>query len=153
MNKYKIGVVGLGYVGLPLSIEFGKKFDTIGFDINKKRISELSHGVDSTLEVDKSEINSASRLSFTSSINDLSSCNIYIVAVPTPIDLHKQPLLEPLIQASKSIGKILSSGDIVIYESTVYPGATEEICVPILEKYSNLTHIYSENEDNSHNLI
>ena len=141
MKKYKIAVVGLGYVGLPLSIEFGKKFDTFGFDISKKRISELMDGMDSTLEISKSELNAATKLSFTSSINDLSNCNVYIIAVPTPIDVHKQPVLEPLINASIAVAKVLSSGDIVIYESTVFPGATEEVCVPILEKYSALTHI------------
>ena len=147
MNRYKIAVIGLGYVGLPLSVEFGKKIDTIGYDINQKRIDQLKEGFDSTLEMESFEINKSKKLSFTSSIDDICDCNIYIVTVPTPIDIHKQPELRPLIEASKSIAQVLSHGDIVIYESTVYPGATEEVCVPILEKYSSLTHI-SSNEEN-----
>ena len=147
MNRYKIAVIGLGYVGLPLSVEFGKKIDTIGYDINQKRIDQLKEGFDSTLEMESFEINKSKKLSFTSSIDDICDCNIYIVTVPTPIDIHKQPELRPLIEASKSIAQVLSHGDIVIYESTVYPGATEEVCVPILENYSSLTHI-SSNEEN-----
>ena len=149
MKKYKIAIIGLGYVGLPLSVEFGKKIETIGYDINKQRIVELNDGIDSTLEVESIEIKKSDKLSFTSSTNDISQCNIYIVTVPTPIDIHKQPVLDPLINASKEIGKILSHGDIVIYESTVYPGATEEVCVPILEKYSSLVHNSSIEENNS----
>ena len=151
MNKYKIAVIGLGYVGLPLSVEFGKKITTIGYDINQKRISQLKDGIDLTLEIDSFEINKSKKLTFTSSLDDISDCNIYIVTVPTPIDIHKQPVLKPLIQASEAIAGLLSHGDIVIYESTVYPGATEEVCVPILEKYSSLKHI-SSNELNSTNL-
>ncbi len=135
----KIAVIGLGYVGLPLAVEFGKKYPTIGFDINNTRITELISGYDTTLEVDEAELNKATQLSYTSDIEQLKSCNIYIVTVPTPIDSHKRPDLTPLDKASETIGKVLSKGDIVIYESTVYPGVTEEFCVPILEKYSDLT--------------
>jgi len=151
MKQYKIAVIGLGYVGLPLSVEFGKKFNTVGYDIDQKRIGQLKVGFDSTLELESFEINQSSKLLFTSSIDDISDCNIYIVTVPTPIDIHKQPVLKPLIEASKSIAKVLSHKDIVIYESTVYPGATEEVCVPILEQYSSLTHMSSENENISEN--
>ena len=151
MNRYKIAVIGLGYVGLPLSVEFGKKIDTIGYDINQKRIDQLKDGIDSTLEIESFEISKSNKLSFTSSIDDICDCNIYIVTVPTPIDNHKQPVLKPLIEASKSIAQVLSHGDIVIYESTVYPGATEEICVPILEKFSSLTHISSNVKNVSKN--
>ena len=138
MNKNKIAIVGLGYVGLPLAVEFGKKFNTIGFDINESRIKDLKDFKDSTLEVSKKEIIESQNLSFTTNIQDLKSCNIYIVTVPTPIDDNKKPDLKPLVNASKSVGGILKRDDIVIYESTVYPGATEEVCVPILESYSNL---------------
>jgi UDP-N-acetyl-D-galactosamine dehydrogenase len=138
-----IGVVGLGYVGLPLAVEFGKKYETIGFDINENRINELKNGVDLTLECSKGELNSAQNLSFSSRNEDIKKCDVYIVTVPTPIDEHKQPDLTPLISASKTIGQVLSSGNIVIYESTVYPGATEETCIPNLESSSGLKY----NED------
>jgi UDP-N-acetyl-D-galactosamine dehydrogenase len=131
-------VVGLGYVGLPLAVEFGKQFKTVGFDVKPARIKELSAGRDSTLEVSKAELKEASRLSFTASVKDLKSCRVYIVTVPTPIDDYKRPDLTPLVRASESLGTVLKKGDIVIYESTVYPGCTEEVCVPILEKISGL---------------
>ena len=133
-----ICIVGLGYVGLPLAIEFGKKFKTIGFDINQARVHDLIQGIDCTLEVDLEEFKKSTRLTFTANVNDILQCNIYIVTVPTPIDEYKQPDLTPLIQASEMIGRLLNHGDIVIYESTVYPGATEEVCVPILERQSQL---------------
>ena len=131
-------VVGLGYVGLPLAVEFGKKFKTIGFDINKKRLASLADGIDATLEMDSSALCATKYLSYTSDVNEIRDSNIYIVTVPTPINEHKQPDLTPLIKASGMIGSILSPGDLVIYESTVYPGATEEDCVPILEEKSGL---------------
>lgn len=135
----KIAVIGLGYVGLPLAVEFGKKYPTIGFDINASRISELKNGVDSTLEVSEGELKQVDSLSYSSDINDLKSANIYIVTVPTPIDAHKQPDLTPLTKASEMLGGVIDKGDVVIYESTVYPGATEDVCVPVLEKVSGLT--------------
>jgi len=135
----KIAVIGLGYVGLPLAVEFGKKYPTIGFDINASRISELKNGEDSTLEVSEGELKQVDSLSYSSDINDLKSANIYIVTVPTPIDAHKQPDLTPLTKASEMLGGVISKGDVVIYESTVYPGATEDVCVPVLEKVSGLT--------------
>jgi len=131
-----ISVVGLGYVGLPLAAEFGKKRSVIGFDINQKRISELSNGFDRTLELNEQELAQATNLTFTCEKKDIANAQIYIVTVPTPIDIHKKPDLTPLEKASELIGGILKKGDIVIYESTVYPGATEEVCVPILEKKS-----------------
>lgn len=134
----KIAMIGLGYVGLPLAVEFGKKYETLGFDINQLRIDELKSGHDLTLEVSNEELLSANKLSYSSSVDDIAQCNVYIVTVPTPINDHKQPDLTPLEKASNLIGKVLQQGDIVIYESTVYPGATEEVCVPILEKTSNL---------------
>ena len=139
LDNLKIGVVGLGYVGLPLAVEFGKKFPTIGFDISEARISELKSGKDSTLEVTASALSSSSHLSFTSSASEIEDCNFYIVTVPTPIDDHQRPDLRPLEMASTLIGKTLKKGDIVVYESTVYPGATEEVCVPLLEEFSGLT--------------
>ncbi|MEE9303862.1 MAG: Vi polysaccharide biosynthesis UDP-N-acetylglucosamine C-6 dehydrogenase TviB [Thiotrichaceae bacterium] len=138
-NNPSIAVIGLGYVGLPLAVEFGKKITTIGFDINKPRIKELLSGVDSTLEVNSEELKEAAKLSFTATPEDVKKCNIYIVTVPTPIDAHKRPDLTPLEKASETVGKLLNQDDIVIYESTVYPGATEEVCVPILEQHSGLT--------------
>ena len=135
----RIAVIGLGYVGLPLAVEFGKKYLTTGFDINRSRIASLISGHDSTLEVDTAELESAAHLSYTTDIDKLKTCNIYIVTVPTPIDIDKRPDLSPLEKASETVGKVLSKDDIVIYESTVYPGATEEVCVPILEKHSGLT--------------
>ena len=135
-----IAVIGLGYVGLPLAIEFGKKYETIGFDINKKRIEALKLGIDSTLEVDKDGFTDAIKLSFTNKSNNLAKCNYYIITVPTPVDQYKVPDLSPLVSASKAVGKVLKKGNIVVYESTVYPGATEEICVPMLEKVSGLKY-------------
>ena len=138
MTEKSIAVIGLGYVGLPLSVEFGKKRNVIGFDTNKNRLIDLKNGFDSTLEITSQELNEASFLSYTSKLDKLKACEIYIITVPTPIDSHKNPDLGPLKKASQSIGVILKKGDIVIYESTVYPGATEEVCVPLLEKYSGL---------------
>ena len=135
----RIAVIGLGYVGLPLAVEFGKRYLTTGFDINRSRIAALISGHDSTLEVDTAALESAAHLSYTTDVDKLKTCNIYIVTIPTPIDIHKRPDLSPLEKASETVGKVLSKDDIVIYESTVYPGATEEVCVPILEKYSGLT--------------
>jgi UDP-N-acetyl-D-galactosamine dehydrogenase len=135
----KIAVIGLGYVGLPLAVEFGKIFSTIGFDINPERLAELNRGEDSTLEVTSEGLAKAKLLSFSCNLDDMQACDIYIVTVPTPINEHNQPDLTPLIGASEMVSKVLSSGNIVIYESTVYPGATEEVCVPILEKASKLT--------------
>ena len=134
-----IAIIGLGYVGLPLAAEFGKRRPVIGFDINKSRIDALRAGRDSTLEVSEGELGEASHLSFTADPADLAKASIYIVTVPTPIDAHKRPDLTPLIKASETLGKVLKRGDIVIYESTVYPGATEEDCVPVLERISGLT--------------
>ncbi len=131
-----IGVVGLGYVGLPLAVEFGRKRKVIGYDTNDLRIKELKKGLDRTFETTDKELNDAVYLSYTNNLEDLRNCNIYIITVPTPIDHDKKPDLSPLVKASKAIGSILKTGDIVIYESTVYPGATEEICVPILEEQS-----------------
>ena len=138
MNN-KIAIIGLGYVGLPIAVEFSKKYPTTGFDISESRIEGLISGHDSTLEVDEAELKQATQLNYTTDIEQLKSCNIYIVTVPTPIDSHKRPDLTPLEKASETVGKVLSKGDIVIYESTVYPGATEEVCVPILERHSGLT--------------
>ena len=136
--KDKIALIGLGYVGLPLAVEFGRKFETIGFDINEARIQELKQGVDNTLEVDSDELKQATMLSYTANPDEIRDCNIYIVTVPTPIDKYKRPDLIPLIKSSETIGRLINKNDIVIYESTVYPGATEEVCVPILENQSNL---------------
>ena len=133
-----IAIIGLGYVGLPLAVEFGKKREVIGFDINGSRIEALRQGIDATLEVTCEELATASRLCFSAEPIDLKACTVFIVTVPTPIDEHRQPDLTPLIKASETIGKVLKKGDIVIYESTVYPGATEEDCVPVLEKVSGL---------------
>lgn len=135
----KVCVLGLGYVGLPLAVEFGKQLSTVGFDINTDRVAELRSGNDSTLEVEPELLQQADQLNFTASLQEVADCNIYIVTVPTPIDEHKQPDLTPLESASAAIGQVLKSGDIVIYESTVYPGATEEVCVPELERVSGLT--------------
>jgi len=139
MKELKIAIIGLGYVGLPLAHAFAQKYHVIGFDINKERISELERGYDRTLELTEQQLQEVrSSLSFTSSIEDIASCNIYIVTVPTPIDKSNQPDLTPLIASSKAIGSVLKRGDIVIYESTVYPGVTEEVCVPVLEETSGL---------------
>ena len=134
----KIGIIGLGYVGLPLAVEFGKIHSVIGFDINQRRVKELRAGNDSTREVSREELETAKYLSFTIDTGDLNDCNCYIVTVPTPIDEYNRPDLQPLIRASETVGKVLKKGDIVIYESTVYPGCTEEDCVPVLEKQSGL---------------
>ncbi|SIS47229.1 Vi polysaccharide biosynthesis UDP-N-acetylglucosamine C-6 dehydrogenase TviB [Neptunomonas antarctica] len=136
----RIAILGLGYVGLPLAAEFGKHYPTVGFDINKARLEELQAGVDSTLEVSSEELAEASLLTYSSEIDALKSCNVFIVTVPTPINEHKQPDLTPLLKASAVIGKALKQGDVVIYESTVYPGATEEDCVPVLERESGLKY-------------
>ncbi|MFO7639854.1 MAG: Vi polysaccharide biosynthesis UDP-N-acetylglucosamine C-6 dehydrogenase TviB [Candidatus Competibacteraceae bacterium] len=134
----RIGIVGLGYVGLPLAVEFGKQFPTLGLDINEARIRELQAGSDSTLEVEPEELREAHLLSYTSRAADLANCNVYIVTVPTPVDEYKRPDFRPLIGASTTVGRVLKPGDVAIYESTVYPGATEEVCVPILERESGL---------------
>ena len=138
MSQKKIGLIGLGYVGLPLAIEFGKSREVIGFDINEKRISELQKNIDTTLEISADEFQDSKFLNFTSDKNDIRDCKIFIITVPTPIDNYKRPNLNPLIESSKIVGSVLKKNDIVIYESTVYPGATEEICVPVLEKVSSL---------------
>lgn len=138
LGNLRLAVIGLGYVGLPLAAEFGKKRDVVGFDINLGRIEALRAGHDSTLEVSDEELRAAKGLAFTANPSDIAACNLFIVTVPTPIDEHKRPDLTPLIKASETIGKVLKQGDIVIYESTVYPGATEEDCVPILERVSGL---------------
>lgn len=139
LAEIKIAVIGLGYVGLPLAIEFGKQRPVLGFDINTTRIAELQSGQDHTLEASAEELAQATHLSFSSSPADLQACQIFIVTVPTPVDLVNRPDLSPLEKASETVGKVLKQGDIVIYESTVYPGATEEVCVPVLEKFSGLT--------------
>jgi UDP-N-acetyl-D-glucosamine/UDP-N-acetyl-D-galactosamine dehydrogenase len=138
MKNKKIALIGLGYVGLPLAVEFGKKRTVIGFDINQSRINELEKGIDRTHETTKQELKDAVHLSYTTNIEDIKDCAIFIVTVPTPIDKQKRPNLKPLEKSSKIIGSVLKKGDIVIYESTVYPGATEEVCVPILEQQSGL---------------
>ncbi|MDC3262013.1 Vi polysaccharide biosynthesis UDP-N-acetylglucosamine C-6 dehydrogenase TviB [Candidatus Pseudothioglobus singularis] len=138
MKNKKIALIGLGYVGLPLAVEFGKKRTVVGFDINKYRVDELKKGIDSTFETTKQELKDAIHLSYTTNLDNIKDCAIFIITVPTPIDKHKRPDLTPLEKSSESVGKILKKGDIVIYESTVYPGATEEVCVPILEQQSGL---------------
>lgn len=138
LENTRVGIIGLGYVGLPLAVEFGKKQPTIGFDINQARIDELTAGRDSTLECSDSELAEATHLSYSASLKDLKECNVYIVTVPTPIDKHKQPDLTPLIKASEALGTVVSEGDVIIYESTVYPGATEEDCIPVVERVSGL---------------
>ncbi len=140
-NNTKIAIIGLGYVGLPLAVEFGKKYFTVGFDINNKRVEELKNGIDKTLEINADILTSTlsnGLFSVSSNKNDIKDCNFYIVTVPTPTDKNNRPVLTPLIKASEIVGSILKKGDIVIYESTVYPGVTEEECVPVLEKISNL---------------
>jgi len=138
MSNKKIALIGLGYVGLPLAVEFGKKRTVVGFDINQPRINDLKNGVDSTLETTFEELKNAIHLSYTTNLDDVKDCEIFIITVPTPIDKHKRPDLTPLEKSSEAVGSILKKGDIVIYESTVYPGATEEVCVPILEEQSGL---------------
>ncbi|ADU91873.1 Vi polysaccharide biosynthesis UDP-N-acetylglucosamine C-6 dehydrogenase TviB [Taylorella equigenitalis] len=140
LEELKLAVIGLGYVGLPLAVEFGKKRDVLGFDINQKRIEQLMKGEDITLEVDNSELAEAKNLNFSCNPEDLRDSNTYIITVPTPIDEHKSPDFTPLVKASETIGAYLKKGDIVIYESTVYPGATEEVCIPVLEKVSGLKY-------------
>lgn len=143
LEDINLSIIGLGYVGLPLAVEFARKRSVVGFDINQRRIDELKAGNDFTLETSQDELAAAKHLNYTTKLDDLRSCNCYIITVPTPIDEYKRPDLTPLIKASETIGKVLKKGDIVIYESTVYPGCTEEDCVPILEKYSKLKY----NED------
>lgn len=138
LSDLKIAVIGLGYVGLPLAVEFGKKVPVIGFDIQQKRIEELQSGQDHTLEVSPEELQQATQLSYSANLDDLKSCNFFIVTVPTPVDHVNRPDLTPLQKASETIGQVLNPGDIVVYESTVYPGATEEVCIPVLEKMSGL---------------
>jgi len=138
MDDSKIAIIGLGYVGLPLSIEFGKVFKTIGFDTKKSRVADLKRGHDSSFEVTSEKFQESKQLTFTNDLNDIANCNIYIITVPTPIDEYKKPNLIPLTTASETVGKFLNKDDLVIYESTVYPGATEEVCIPILEKFSGL---------------
>lgn len=134
----KLGIIGMGYVGLPLAVEFGKTLEVVGFDINEQRLAELSKGFDRTDEVTTEDLRSAKHLRFSSALKDLHDVNIFIVTVPTPVDEFKKPDLSPLVGASTTVGRVLKKGDIVIYESTVYPGCTEEVCVPVLEKTSNL---------------
>jgi len=138
LRHLKVGVVGLGYVGLPLAVEFGKRFQTVGFDIKPDRVDELRKGHDSTLEVDSAELREAKKLTYTTKLADLKPCRVFIVTVPTPIDEYKRPDLTPLMKSSESVGQVLKKGDVVVYESTVYPGCTEEVCVPILERASGL---------------
>jgi UDP-N-acetyl-D-galactosamine dehydrogenase len=138
LDNVRIAIVGLGYVGLPLAVEFGKRYDTVGFDINAARVEELRAGRDNTLEVSADELAQATRLQFSAELEGIRACNIYIVTVPTPIDGAKRPDLTPLVKASEALGRVLKKGDIVVYESTVYPGCTEEVCVPILERVSGL---------------
>lgn len=139
LSEVKVAIIGLGYVGLPLAVEFGKKIPVMGFDIHQKRIDELKSGKDHTLEVSPEEIALSTQLDYSSNLDDLKDCNFFVVTVPTPIDEYKQPDLTPLVKASQSIAKVLKKGDIVVYESTVYPGATEEVCIPVLEQVSGLT--------------
>ena len=139
VDSAKVAVIGLGYVGLPLAVEFGKGRSVLGFDVDERRIESLRQGRDVTLEVSKKELSEAVGLRYSSSMADLDACNVYVVTVPTPIDKHKRPDLTALIRASETIGNVLKKGDIVIYESTVYPGATEDDCVPVLERVSRLT--------------
>ncbi|MGC1388670.1 MAG: Vi polysaccharide biosynthesis UDP-N-acetylglucosamine C-6 dehydrogenase TviB [Steroidobacteraceae bacterium] len=138
LNKRKIAVIGLGYVGLPLAVEFGMKYRTVGFDNSAARIQDLKAGRDATMETTSADLKAARKLSFTTQPKDIKSCNTFIVTVPTPIDQYKRPDLAPLLKASETIGRVLKKGDIVVYESTVYPGCTEEICVPVLARYSRL---------------
>lgn len=140
--EYKVGIIGLGYVGLPLAVESGKLYPTVGFDIDLIRIQELKGGIDKTLEVTSHELKDSKYLSFTTDENDLAQCNFYIVTVPTPVDKNKKPNLKPILSASKLISSFLSKGDIVVYESTVFPGCTEEECVPVLEKGSGLSYLH-----------
>jgi UDP-N-acetyl-D-galactosamine dehydrogenase len=140
LENTRIAIVGLGYVGLPLAVEFGRRYDTVGFDIRAARVEELRAGHDHTLEVDAAELAAATRLRFSAQLDGIRGCNVYIVTVPTPIDAAKRPDLTPLVKASESLGQVLKRGDIVVYESTVYPGCTEEVCIPILERVSGLAY-------------
>ncbi|MDH4254886.1 MAG: nucleotide sugar dehydrogenase, partial [Gammaproteobacteria bacterium] len=138
INKLRIGVIGLGYVGLPLAVEFGKRYPTVGFDVKEARIDELNAGHDSTLEVEEDELAQAGKLKFTSDSMDLAGCNFYVVTVPTPVSNDNRPLLSPLRYASQTLATVIQKGDIVVFESTVYPGCTEEFCIPIIEQSSGL---------------
>jgi UDP-N-acetyl-D-galactosamine dehydrogenase len=138
LDNVKVGIIGLGYVGLPLAVEFGKQYQTVGFDVNLCRVEELIRGHDFTLEVSPEELASSSYIRYSADVSELSICNVYIVTVPTPIDKHKQPDLTPLVKASAMLAQVINKGDIVIYESTVYPGATEEVCLPEVERHSGL---------------
>nr|WP_298414803.1 Vi polysaccharide biosynthesis UDP-N-acetylglucosamine C-6 dehydrogenase TviB [uncultured Halomonas sp.] len=140
MGRTRLGIIGLGYVGLPLAVEFGKKFPTLGFDTNTQRIEQLKKGIDLTREVESELLFEANQLSFTTDLDALRECNVYIVTVPTPIDEQRCPDLTPLLKASETLGSVIAKGDIVIYESTVYPGATEEDCIPVIERVSGLTY-------------
>ncbi len=140
LSSTRIGVVGLGYVGLPLAVEFGKRYATVGFDINQARIAELRAGHDSSLEVEPDELRGVAQLSYAESVAELADCDVYIVTVPTPINAHKQPDLSPLESASRALGGVIKPGCIVVFESTVYPGATEEVCIPIIEAISGLKY-------------
>jgi UDP-N-acetyl-D-galactosamine dehydrogenase len=137
-DNLRLGVIGLGYVGLPLAVEFGRQLPTLGFDINTQRIAELRSGVDHTLEVEPQELQRATHLTYSAELEDLARCNVFIVTVPTPIDEYKRPDLRPLESASRTVGRAIGKGGVAIYESTVYPGATEEVCVPIIERESGL---------------
>ena len=138
LSKLKLAVIGLGYVGLPLALEFAKKRNVTAFDLKKKRVNQLKSGIDKNLEISKKELNNSKNIKFTNKENDLSEANCYIITVPTPIDKLKRPDLAPILGASQTVGRFLKKNDIIIYESTVYPGCIEEKCVPILEKYSKL---------------
>ncbi len=138
LNEKKVAVIGLGYVGLPLAVEFGKLRPVVGFDINLSRIGELRSGKDSTLEVTSEDLAAARQLSYSNRLEDIADCGVFIVTVPTPIDKANRPDLTPLVKASETVGKVMKAGSIVIYESTVFPGCTEEVCVPVLEKHSGL---------------
>ncbi|MEW6314516.1 MAG: Vi polysaccharide biosynthesis UDP-N-acetylglucosamine C-6 dehydrogenase TviB [Pseudomonadota bacterium] len=138
LSEIRLGVIGLGYVGLPLAVEFGKRYPTVGFDINTQRIAELQAGTDGTLEVSGADLRAASKLVYASNLEHLRACNTYIVTVPTPVDQYNRPDLSPLVKASETLGKVIKPGDVVIYESTVYPGATEEDCIPVIERLSGL---------------
>lgn len=140
LEEVKIAVIGLGYVGLPLAVEFSKRYQVVGFDINSSRIDALRSGIDMTLEVTTEMLSNANQLSYTTDISELRKANVYIITVPTPVDSHKRPDLSPLISASKTLGEVIKKGDVVIYESTVYPGATEDVCIPIIENVSGLKY-------------
>jgi len=138
MKNFRICVVGLGYVGLPLALAFAKKWPVVGFDISKRRVAELTGGKDNTLEVTADDLRDAGDIRYTCALDDIKDCNVYVITVPTPIDTARRPDFDPLLKSSQSIGSVLAKGDIVIYESTVYPGVTEEVCVPVLEEASGL---------------